>query len=303
MDKINLVFAFMAAGDFLDTEAIALVHSLRDFGGGLAKNPVWILVPESGKPFSRDHQDRLIRAGVKLISFPMDETLASFPFGGKVLAAAEAEAQARREARLLVWLDPDTIVVKEPGDFLLPSDKVAGYRPVHHKLIGSLFDAPPDVFWELNYRFCGVPEERIFPMVTVADQKKIRPCFNAGCLVVRPEKGLLQAWRENFSRFYRHPDFEACYVRDRLYRIFIHQTLLAATLLHQCETEELTELSWRINYPLHLHHEHLPKNRPNTLNELITFRYEGSFRKPGWQHTLPATGDLKAWLMRQFSFS
>ena len=241
------------------------------------------------------------QARAEILAFPVGEEAASFPFAGKVLAASLAEEKARLETDLLVWLDPDTIVVQEPGDFLLPPDKVLGYRSVHHQLIGSLFHEPADLFWQLNYRICNVPEKKIFPMITVADQKTLRAYFNAGCMVARPEKGIFQAWRDTFFRVYRHPDLEAFYEKDRLYRIFIHQTLLTATVLQHCDPSELRELSWRINYPLHLHQEHLPENRPETLNEIITFRYEGTFRKPGWQKTIPATGKLKAWLMEEFS--
>ena len=136
--------------------------------------------------------------------------MSEFPFAVKVFAAAAAESLARGQADYLAWMDSDSIVVSEPKALLLSDGKDLGYRPVDHTLIGSPYDAPIDRFWESIYRHCGVPESRgfPFPMVTSVDERRIRPYFNAGLLVVRPERGLLQSWRERFHRLYGEACFE-----------------------------------------------------------------------------------------------
>ncbi len=113
-------------------------------------------------------------------------------------AAARAEADALGQTDVLAWLSPNTLVLGEPGDFLLGSGVTFGFRPVHHTLIGSRFDEPLDPFWSLIYELCGVPDGRVFPMETHVDGATIRPYFNSGVLVSRPGRGLMKAWRDRY---------------------------------------------------------------------------------------------------------
>jgi len=82
---------------------------------------------------------------------------------------------------------------------LLPEGKIPGYRPVHHLLIGSRFDASPDDFWRFIYENCQVKSDRILPMQPMVQSVQMRAYFNAGLLVVKPERGLLQQWRLDFN--------------------------------------------------------------------------------------------------------
>ncbi len=189
-------------------------------------------------------------------------------------AAAEAEERAGARSSLLVWMGEDTLIVQSPTAFLLSDNASLGCRPVHHSRVGSVYDRPPDDFWSLIYRHCGVSQEHIFPMETCTRDNVIRPYFNAGLLVVRPERRLLAAWRERFEVLYRHPDFEPFYQRDAAYRIFMHQAVLAGTALNALREEELLVLPETCNYPLHLHGEYPQEYRPATLDGLMTCRYE-----------------------------
>ncbi len=297
----NLIFAFMAASGNLEPENLILAGSIRAFAGDLCSNPVWVLYP-AGDSLSEAIRAKLASLDVSLIPFDIDQKVLSFPFAGKVYASAFAESLARAETERLVWMDPDTIVIREPKELLLPEGKDLGCRPVHHLLIGSPYDRPPDPFWELIYRNCNVPERAIFPMTTVVDEVMIRPYFNAGLLVVRPEKGLLAAWRDNFQRLYRQPPFEELYEKDERYRIFVHQAALAGTFVSRMERDEIQELSELVNYPLHLHRQHRPERRIKLLNDLVTCRYENSavlFGEGGWRETVQIREPLNSWLDEQ----
>ena len=127
--------------------ARVLVRSLRAFGGALANSPVWVMIPAGQNApggLSREPD-------VELVPFESDLGARAFPFGEKVNAAAAAEQRAEGRTKRLVWLDADTLFIREPNALMIPADKRLGYCPVHHRLIGSLYDAPLDAFWSLMY--------------------------------------------------------------------------------------------------------------------------------------------------------
>ena len=196
-------------------------------------SPIWILIPDGLGEFSIEGQAEFSSLNATMISFHIEESTLNFPFAAKVFASASAESSAEGRTALLAWMDTDSIVIQEPVELLLQSEKQLGYRPVDHTLIGSTYAEPIDSFWEMIYNDCHVERDRIFPMTASADENVIRPYFNAGMLVVRPEVGLMQAWRDNFKRIYKTPHYEDFYQQNVLYEIFIHQAILAGTVLSQ----------------------------------------------------------------------
>ena len=226
----------------------------------------------------------------------MDSKILRFPLGGDVVAAAQAESKAHNQANLLAWLGTNTVVLQEPKDFILPHDKTLGYRPVHHLLIGSRYDEPLDPFWTLIYRCCKVPENRVFPMTTHVDGTRIRPYFNAGLLVTRPKRNLLQAWRDTFLRVYQTPSLQKYYQKDEQYSVFIHQAVLSGVILSTLRTDEIQELPPTYNYPVHLYEQDVTDHRPSSLEELVTFRHERFYTDPQWINKMPAKKRLKQWI-------
>lgn len=293
----NLIFTTLAIPGESELDTLLLTESLRIFGGDLAASPIWVLVPTELGPLSDPTQKKLSQLEANIIPFETDPEIHKFPFAAKVLAAAALEAQAQGHTERLVYMDCDTIVLQEPTEFLISSDQLLGYRPVHHKLIGSTWDSALDSFWALIYEVCDVPEENLFPMVTHIGEQT-RPYFNAGIYIIRPEKGLLCQWRELFLKWYRQPQFKSYYEKDQLYAIFIHQAIFTGILLQNLKPEEMSELSPKINYPLHLHDDIPVDQRLATIDELITVRYEQIFDEPDWMQ-LPFTESLKIWLLTQ----
>ena len=284
-----------------ETNALLLGESIRVFAGSLSQAPIWFFSPESGEQLSAAVEDRLRAFDVSVIPFEIDPEALRFPLAGHVHAAALAERMASDRADLLAWLDANTVVVHEPRDLLLQDDVSLGFRPVHHTLVGSRYDEPIDDFWSLIYRYCGVPEGRVFPMTTHVDGAVIRPYFNAGLLVVRPERRLLRAWRDAFLRVYREPPLRELYRRDERYKVFVHQAVLSGVILSTLATDEIQELPPRYNYPLHLHEEDVTGRRPTGLEELATFRHEGFYEDPKWRKKMPAKEPLKRWIAARLS--
>ncbi len=279
-----------------ETNALLLAESLRAFAGSLSQARIWCFTPDYGKQLSTIIKEKLLALDVTLIPFEIDYEILRFPFTGEVLAAALAESMACGQTDFLTWLAANTIVLQEPKGFLLPDGKNLGFRPVHHTLVGSRYDEPLDAFWTLIYHFCNVPEDRVFPMTTHVDGTRIRPYFNAGLLVTRPEKHLLRVWRDTFFKVYLESSFQEFYRQDERYRVFIHQAVLSGVVLSTLESDEIKELPPKYNYPLHLHAQDVTANRPLCLEELVTFRHEGFYNDPGWIRKMPAKAPLKEWI-------
>jgi len=278
-----------------ETNALLLAESIRSFAGSLSRSPIWCFTPEFGEPLSKAFMERLQPLDVTLMPFEIDRDVLRFPFTAEAHAASLAESKALGKADILVWLNPNSVVLKEPKDFLLGEGQSLGYRPVHHTLVGSRFNEPLDPFWKLMYRYCGVPEGRVFPMKTHVDDTVIRPYFNAGFIVTRPEKGLLRAWRDTYLRVYWEPPLQELYRQDGRYRVFVHQAMLSGVILATLETDEIQELPPVYNYPIHLHGEDVTDQRPSKLEELVTIRHEGFYENPEWMREMTAGESLLQW--------
>ena len=196
----RVTFASISSG--IDIETILLVDSIREFGGSLADSRIllFLVQPESNLPSSR--LDYFKKNKVELIPVSLDPEIAKFSFTISVHSASEAEKMVENKSEILVWLAPNGFIIKEPKDFLLTQSKNFGYKPVHHILIGSKFDEPLDEFWKLIYDKCEVNKETVFPMKTHVDGNTLRPYINSGFLIVRPEKGFLRKYWENYKKLF-----------------------------------------------------------------------------------------------------
>ncbi len=277
-------------------QALILARSIRDFGGTVTSEPIWALVPDGGRRISRLVAADFDDLGVRLLPFSMDDNLRGIPFALKAAAAAHAEGIV--DTDLLVWLDPDVLIVGGAGEFLIDDTASLGYRPVHHRLIGMDADAPLDGFWDAVLRACAVPEDRLFRMYTNLGER-IRAYFNAGVFVVRPERGLLQAWNAMLVSLSRKPEITAHYRSEPLYETFLHQVVWTAVLLRHLERPEMTELSPAVNYPLHLHDQIPAGRRATSLQRLVALRTENLLLEPEWQERVPILGPLMPWLQMQ----
>lgn len=295
--KDNLVFcSIIFPGAQFETDSLLLAESIRAFGGRYAGRPLWFAVPETGEHLSEYAGKRLRELDVRLFSFPVDMNPPRLFFAEQLTALSLMEAAADGECECLTWMDANTLMLNEPPELFLSPHAFLGYRPVHHRLIGSRYDIPPDSFWSLIYQHCRVDPARIFPMQPVVEDVRMRPYFNAGLLVVRPQRGLLRQWRHVFDTLGHAPDFQSFYIEDARYAIFMHQAVLSGVLLRELEWQEMIELPETYNYPLHLHGQDATTRRPQSIDSLITVRHEGFYNQNDWQERLPVGAALKRWL-------
>lgn len=293
-----IVFASYAQDDGELYCALVLAQSIRAFGGALSQAPIWIYVPRDFVPADTAVVAHFaeIEAEIRRSDAPAESL--KFFFAAKVFAAAHAEADALEKTSVLAWMGEDTVVLNEPSDLLLRPAVFCAYRPVMHNIIGSLFTQPPDEFWQRLYDRMSVPPDALFAMTTPADRQTIRAYFNAGLVVVRPERGVLRAWADHFRNLYGDPEIVRATRQDVVKKIFLHQMALVGAILGCVSRDEMVELSPRYNYPMFFKEMFGAREAFDSLSDVVTMRYDVYFRNPApdWHTRLKGPADRIAWL-------
>jgi hypothetical protein len=298
--KHPIVFATFAEDAGSLQNVLLMAESIRTFAGKHKDAPIWAYMPPGLAEEEAQTVQRLEGLGVEARPSKALEDALEFYFARKVFASVRAEAHAGEVAEILAWLDEDTIMLQEPAEFILPEDKDLGYRPVMHKNIGNLFAEPVDEYWGRVFELLVVPDSTFFPMVTPADGDTIRPYFNAGCMVVRPARGLLAYWLRCFIRLYRDPVLVEMCNSDIKRRIFLHQAALTGAILTRIDRAEMLEFSPRINYPIFFEQMFGARRTFDDISDVVTFRHESYFRKPApdWDEKLKGPAEKIAWMRK-----
>lgn len=297
-ETIPIVFAARIDDSRQVPGFLVMVESLRAFGGKMKDAPFRLYMPRAIVPSGTEAMApfQAVRAEVKALDVPEDA--AWYPLSSWVFSSADAEAEAERKASILAWVGGDTVFLREPREFMLPEGKALGYRPVFHRNICPLFEEPPDPYWKRAYELMGLREASLFPMSTPADGDWIRPYFQAGCLVVRPERKLLRKWREMFNAVSGDAMIKGICEKDGLKRTFTFQVVLTGAFLNSLGREEMLEFPDRINYPIFFREMFGAKRDFHDITDAVTVRYEHFFADPpeGWERRLKGPADKIAWI-------
>lgn len=297
----RVVFGTFAESEEQLAHILILAESIRSFAGVYADAPIWVYLPEGSMTVDHETRLRLTELKAEVCRSSAPEAALQFYFSRKIFAADAAERRAQSFAEILVWMDDDTVILKEPHEISLDQGIVLGYRPVMHQNIGSLYSEPADSFWSRVYDVLEVPESTIFPMMTPADKVAIRPYFNAGLLVIRPETGILRKWAESFPKLYEDRILVEMCKKDVFKRIFLHQAALVGAILTTVRQEHMTELPSTFNYPLFFHDRYESKKAFESVEGITSLRYDVYFRdpEPDWKERLTGPPDLVEWLQER----
>ncbi len=280
-------------------DIVRLAESIRTFGGKYSEAPVWAFYSPDVELDDSTLTEKLADLGVELKPYTIPEGAAWFYYAGKPYAAAEAEAIAAEDStNILVWVDPDTIFLMQPDEFDLPDKIRLAYRTIMHNRAGSLYDQPPGALWQRIYELTSVTDDMLFPMTTQADLQKIRAYFHCGILVLRPQKGILRRWADDFSMMIQDSVIVEQCRADVDKRVFLHQNALTGAVLNTLGRDEMVELSDRYNYPL-LFEKNYEASRPfDDLTDVVSMRCVVSAEKvgPDWYTELTGPEDRIAWL-------
>jgi len=302
-EKQRVIFGVYAENLDQLNRAIILADSIRTFGCSMRSAPFWIFLPDNLDIKATSIRKRIMEFDIEFKTVSMPDAARKYYYATKVLAAGKAEKLALGNCDMLVWMDDDTVFLKEPLYFYLAPQIKLAYRPVMHNVIGSDISKPPDPFWSRIYQKLNIPESAMFPMITPADKKTIRPYFNAGLLVLRPSAGIFQKWAEYWSVLNKDSEFEKIANKNNLVRIFLHQTALVGAILNHVKKSEMTELSAKYNYPFFFKRMFGADEEFDDLTEVVSFRYEFFFRDPApeWEKKVKCSPDRLSWIKSRFA--
>jgi hypothetical protein len=280
---------------------LVLVESVRTFGGRFADAPVRIYAPSSLIKTQQKLVKRFSAFDAEVRSSDAPADARTIPFAGKVFAAMRAEKDAKGAASILVWMDEDTVVLAEPGELALAKSASLGYRPVMHRNIGSLYAEKPDAFWSRVYEKIAVPASAVFPMKTVTGDATVRPYFNAGLLVVRPERGIMKRWAEAFATLYLDPTIVGMCEKDPRLGVFLHQAALSGAILRLVPRNEMAPLPDAYNYPLFFKEMYGADKPYDSIAGVVTIRYDVYFKNPApdWSKKLKGPEATVSWLAKR----
>jgi len=283
-------------------DCLTLCESIRTFAGSLSKTPIIIYYHENLEKLKEKYLDKFSALDVELKRYEVPEEAFRYDLGPKPFIAAQSEIDFERKTDILVYLDPNIIIIKEPKDFLLKKDKSLGYRPVMHQNVGSLYSEKPDAFWSRIYKVLEISENTLFPMEAIADKNVLRSYFNAGLLIVRPEKGIMRNWAECFETAYKDPEL-ADMCKTGPHNVFLHQAVLTGAILNNLEKQELELLPFAYNYLLFFEKFYDSKMTFNSIDNIISLKCE-LFKQQlpdGWDKKLKGSPKIIKWIKEQFS--
>jgi hypothetical protein len=297
----QLIFATYAERDAELANTVLLTKSIRAFAGELNRAAVWVYLPPEllQQELALVEELEALQVSLKPSAHPSAEATWYY-YSNKVFAAAAAEEAASGSTAILAWLDEDTILLQEPDQFLLPPEKSLGYRPVMHRNICPHYEDPLDDFWQQAYRLMSVDEDLLFPMTTPAYGDRVRPYFNAGCLVVRPERKMLRRWAEQWGVLNSDRQLREMSEQDQRKRIFLHQVALTGAVLNTIGQEEMLEFSDQINYPLFFQRMFGAEHPFDDITEVVSLRHESFYRNgsPAWLEHLQGPADRVEWIKK-----
>ena len=301
-EKTPVVFVCSINGPKELEKAYVVAESIRAFAGRYRDVPIWVFGPKELTIQNPEARQKFAAIGVALKYVEIPDGAGWYSLSEAVFAAAKAEEQAAGKAAILVFLGTDTIVLQEPAEFILPDRISLGYRPVMHKNISQLYDEPLNAYWSRAYSIMKIDQSTVFKMVTPADSDAVRPYFNAGCLSVRPERGLLRKWADNYLVLCRDSLLRHEAERDELKRVFTFQVALTGTFLNNLRRDEMVELSRLYNYPIFFKELFGAKHDFHDITDVATVRCEHFFDDPlpDWDKQLKGPADRIAWIRAHY---
>lgn len=294
---LGVVFVLFMRSARDEIRANLLIKSIRRYGGALSNSPIWILTT---------HREGWYRnlSDVVPSALTIPQAFHTYPFGDKVFACAQAEAQANAMVddaiQSLVFLDVNYLVVQPPMLFALGEMMDLAVRPVHIRNVGMPAGEALDPYWSTIYHAAGL-EEVSGEVTSFVDGQKILPYFNTHAFAIRPSAGLCHRWCLLFEELIEDRAFQREACGDHQHRLFLFQAALSALCIKQLPPDRIRLLPGTYNYPYHLQSE-IPLNRQvQSLNELVTVVYEGRHLNPNRVKDLNIHEPLHEWLSKQWA--
>ena len=268
-----------------------LLDSIRAFGGELRNCPFWVVeVDPEGAPCGA-----LADIGATVVPLAVPASIDGYAFARKVCACARAEELAAGSVETLIWLIPESLILKPPELLELPSSMDVAVRPVHIRNVGLPAGEVPDAFWGGVFAAVGEPPDS-FTVESFIEGERIRPYFNSAAFSVRPVLGLMRTWLRFFETLVTDDAFQEEACGDERHRVFLHQAVLSALIATSVDRARIRELPPDYGYPYNLHGLVPVDRRAAALADTVCAIYEDRSVDPREVTDIEIQEPLRSWL-------
>ncbi len=260
-DRIDEI-GFMIGEKTYLSHAIQLVESIQRNGGFLKSSRIVIMIP-----LHADFEVEIPCTEQRTFSIPPE--MERIPFVDKMFAASAFESACKGS---YLWMDVDSIVLKEPISILI-HNKI-GIKAVDKRNIGILQENPLDLIWKELYNYYMLSEKNQHALSTTISREMIHPYFNVGFVCVLEKRGLFQRTCEGILDLIYEDTIKNILDESPVYQVFFHQAVFTCALLKLYSEQERSILPIHINFPLHFYKE---MRGEISLLDLQSVRYDSYF--------------------------
>lgn len=192
---VNLAFVFCVESGWLEPQAVMLAQSIRRFAGKFGDRPIIAIKPRAGAPLLTETIASFGQLDVTYLDIDLNVEMREDNYANKALAAAYVEEKF--DYSKLVFLDTDTVFLKEPVELDLLRRHDGLFRPPDGRgVCASPDDGAYSDYWARLCELEGIGLDRLEPMRAFVGRQLVNANFNGGFLAVNADLGVFQRWRE-----------------------------------------------------------------------------------------------------------
>jgi len=308
--KEPIAFLLVVEAGLLERQAVLLAESIRRFGGSCSGCRIWATQPRHGKSVSPATLESLAELEVTFLRANLNAKANQntkcnhrlLGFLNKTYTAAFFEEILEHQVQSLVFLDSDTLVLREPRELHLDDTSAVAVRPVDTRNVGCPAGRPLNTFWTKMFAASGTSDKDIWNVVTTTDRKRVKAYFNAGLVAVRPERQIFRRWRATVEAFWPHV-FDRRVCSTRAHVSLAEQCALSATILGCVDRKQVRILSGAYNYPLHKQKRLRGGQRKDSLADISILHYHSAFNSDAWREGIMVSPEYERFLARHLPFS
>lgn len=179
----------------LESGVLLMAESLRQWGGRLANAPILCFSPRFRPPLSRSTLRGFERLDITYKNIRIRNPYSWYSFTNK--ATAMVAARDACDAKHLVWLDADVLVLDEPEEFLKNEAEFAATFTT-----GDLATTGPshpcDKYWTAVCNLYGLEIDDL-PWI-MSQGKRLRYCIQAGIFRVLRDSAIVEHYLRNLEK-------------------------------------------------------------------------------------------------------
>ena len=281
--KYKVAFIFIVENGDLENKALLLGASLRRFFPDIGKVPIFAVRPREGEEIHESTLNKFKELGIVYIYAPLNIKWKNLPFANEAYGSALIEDKLKDDAEVLVYLDADIVLLKNPEQLYMPDNIKVLVTPVD-VFIGNAakYNEKLPKNFQFSYELNKVDPKKLWSVLTKVDKVEIYPCFNSGFMAVRPEIGIFRRWKEMFEISYKMGYFGLFNPFSKEFA-FTDQVFLSSTIISMVDEDNIGILDDGYNFPLNLANRIYNSRGKIDLNKITFLHYHHSFYDMDWE--------------------